>query len=285
MRIKPEFMRATLVERFGVGLVAEERSSSDGQRVVVSPSDLPERKSFRLELLLGWRSVNVEIVSGAYSRDLVASMGRADTRQQEVFRGFLKSASEKGAVVTVQVNGCGYSFADHSIWAMSWEKFQLNVERHPVVPKDTSPEEVAAVVVPWVSNALGAVLSLLPLEADDEQARQEGAKREVTATRYERDPFNRALCLEIHGTTCKACGFDFGESYGQIGQGFIDVHHVDQLSEQGGNAVAVNPIVDLVPLCSNCHSMAHRRTPPYSVQELRGFIEAQQVRPNTTPPG
>lgn len=277
MRIEPEILRSTLVERFGVGLAVEERTSSDGQRIVLSPTDIPETNSFRLELLLGWRSVEVEIVSGAYSRDLVAAMGKAETRQRDVFRGFLKSAADKGAAVALQVNGSDCAFADESIWALAWERFRLKVERHPVVPGGTSPEQVAAVVVPWVSNALGAVLSLLPLEADDEQARLEGMKREVVATRYERDPVNRALCLEIHGTVCKACGFDFGETYGEIGEGFIEVHHADQLSENGGEAVVVNPLTDLVPLCSNCHSMAHRRTPPYSVEDLKVMLSKQDV--------
>ena len=276
MRIDPELLRSTLVERLGVALAAEERASSDGQRVVLVPTDIPESSSFRLELLLGWRSVDVEVVSGAYSRGLVAAMGRADARQREVFRGFLSAAVGKGAEVGFLLNGAECSYADDSIWALVWERFRLKVIRHPVVPNGNSSGEVAAAVVPWVTIALGAVLSVLPLEADEEQARLEGAKREVLATRYERDPVNRALCLEIHGTVCKACGFDFGDTYGEIGDGFIEVHHAEQLSEQGGEAVAVNPLTDLIPLCSNCHSMAHRRTPPYTVEELREIIDGQK---------
>ena len=29
---------------------------------------------------------------------------------------------------------------------------------------------------------------------------------------------------------------------------------------------------DLIPLCPNCHSMVHKRTPPYTVQELKDII-------------
>ena len=49
----------------------------------------------------------------------------------------------------------------------------------------------------------------------------------------------------------------FEEVYGEIGKHFIEVHHLIPISERGGDYV-VDPVNDLIPICSNCHSMVHR---------------------------
>jgi len=85
----------------------------------------------------------------------------------------------------------------------------------------------------------------------------EGRKRIRRHIAYERSRKNRARAIEIHGTSCKACGFDFNSVYGaDHARDFIEVHHVRPISELSGDTV--DPVVDLIPLCSNCHSMAHR---------------------------
>ncbi|MBU3680073.1 MAG: hypothetical protein FGM32_10790 [Candidatus Kapabacteria bacterium] len=64
---------------------------------------------------------------------------------------------------------------------------------------------------------------------------------------------------------------NFEDVYGPIGRGFIHVHHRRPISAAGGS-YSINPSTDLVPVCPNCHSMMHRRTPPYTVEELRGMM-------------
>jgi predicted HNH restriction endonuclease len=99
----------------------------------------------------------------------------------------------------------------------------------------------------------------------------EGAVSTILVNRYERDPRARATCLRILGTRCAACDFDFGESYGITFTGLITVHHVVPLSQLKREYV-VDPGVDLVPLCGNCHLIVHQRIPPFSIEELRGFL-------------
>ena len=73
---------------------------------------------------------------------------------------------------------------------------------------------------------------------------------------YERSRRNRQRALEIHGHRCLACGFSFDDVYGsEHAKGFIEVHHVSSITQIKG---PTNPEIDLAPLCSNCHSMAHR---------------------------
>jgi len=86
--------------------------------------------------------------------------------------------------------------------------------------------------------------------------------------RYERDRRNRAAALAIHGYLCKACDLDMGLRYGPAAAGLIEVHHVTLVSEVGPGYI-IDPRNDLLPLCPNCHSVAHRRSPPFSVDELR----------------
>lgn len=88
---------------------------------------------------------------------------------------------------------------------------------------------------------------------------------------YERNAEARMVCLSHHGYSCNACGLNLEVKYGSIAREFIHVHHMNQISDSGGQR-EVNPILDLVPLCPNCHAVVHRRSPPFSIEELRGFI-------------
>jgi len=84
----------------------------------------------------------------------------------------------------------------------------------------------------------------------------DGEKKYIQSIRYERNPKNRARALQYHNTTCKACGFNFNDYYGKdLAKDFIEVHHINPLSE---GEIEIDPKKDLIPLCSNCHSMIHR---------------------------
>jgi 5-methylcytosine-specific restriction enzyme A len=58
--------------------------------------------------------------------------------------------------------------------------------------------------------------------------------------------------------SCEVCGFDFARTYGPLGAGFIEAHHILPLAEAGtGNT----KLADLALVCSNCHRMLHRAKP------------------------
>lgn len=104
----------------------------------------------------------------------------------------------------------------------------------------------------------------------------EGAAYRVLVNAYERNPVAREQCVRHHGATCVICGFNFGRFYGPTVDGFIHVHHLRALSELGGEYI-VDPVVDLRPVCPNCHAVLHYRTPAYSIEDVRGFL-ARVVR-------
>ncbi|MEO3932347.1 HNH endonuclease [Micrococcaceae bacterium Sec7.4] len=94
----------------------------------------------------------------------------------------------------------------------------------------------------------------------------------VEVNRFERDSDARRACIAHHGSSCAACGFSFEQKYGGIGADFIPVHHLVPVSLLGGS-YELDPITDLVPLCANCHAMAHQGvSTPRTVAELRRII-------------
>lgn len=107
----------------------------------------------------------------------------------------------------------------------------------------------------------------------------EGAVKLVTVNRYERNRFARKRCIETFGYRCSVCEIDFSERYGQVGRGFIHVHHLVPLSEIG-ERYEVDPVTDLRPVCPNCHAMLHHRTVvPRTIEELRRILNTPKPEP------
>jgi 5-methylcytosine-specific restriction protein A len=116
---------------------------------------------------------------------------------------------------------------------------------------------------------------LFPDEVAEPERFFEGATLRVPVNVYERNPAARAACIAHYGAKCQVCDFDFGECYGEIGEGFIHVHHLKLLSEIG-QEYEVNPIDDLRPVCPNCHAMLHQRSPPLTIEELKRRIRIRR---------
>ena len=99
----------------------------------------------------------------------------------------------------------------------------------------------------------------------------EGAVKQVTVNKYERDPRARRACLDEYGFKCVVCDLDFELMYGEIGKGFIHVHHLRELSTLG-EGYQVNPVTDLRPVCPNCHAMLHTRRPAFLPEDLKRYM-------------
>jgi hypothetical protein len=113
----------------------------------------------------------------------------------------------------------------------------------------------------------------LPIEElHPSSAFPEGAIHKIYVNAYERNPTARRLCLKHYGMVCSLCGFRFAQFYGHIGEGFMEVHHIVALSDVG-KKYKVDPIRDLRPVCSNCHSIIHRRRPAFTMDEVRAFLK------------
>lgn len=109
-----------------------------------------------------------------------------------------------------------------------------------------------------------------------EKSFYEGVKHQVTMNSYERDQKARLLCIKIHGASCAVCGIDFEKKYGELGKGFIHVHHVVPIHTIG-EGYKVNPATDLIPVCPNCHAMLHRglNGEARTIEELKDLLQTQ----------
>ena len=86
-----------------------------------------------------------------------------------------------------------------------------------------------------------------------------------------RNPQLRQQCIERYGYQCQCCGMNFAELYGEeLGANFIEVHHLKPISTYEEDGIPENFLENLVPLCSNCHSMIHHiKDSEHPLRDLR----------------
>ena len=173
----------------------------------------------------------------------------------------LKALIGSNSAISLQVRG-----AKGSAWAQSTYYF-LDVDHEAQIRAATSLLLYAA---GKIKQRPGRQF-LLPSEEDACQL-IEGNRVTVQVSRVERNPKARAECIAIFGPVCSVCGFDFERTYGEIGKGFIHVHHLIPLASSKGQHT-VDPKMHLRPVCPNCHEMLHRRNPPISIEALAARIK------------
>jgi 5-methylcytosine-specific restriction protein A len=106
---------------------------------------------------------------------------------------------------------------------------------------------------------------------DDSGGFVEGGVLEVVHRRRERsrmlvDRKKSAVVRETGFLRCEACGFDFQQFYGDLGEGFAECHHRSPLSDIAQSRTTL--MADLAIVCANCHRMLHRKRPWMTVEEL-----------------
>lgn len=262
------------------GLAFEGRAGRDdeGMWIELHPSGHLASETFIIRTAIGWRRLDITFDAGAFADELVAEMGRADAVGRVLLRAVLAECRDDGAAVELEVNGASADPGDDVTWSSVWTSMKLAVRRGmlPINAGDDAGD--ARLIQVWIGRVAAGVTALLPLEEDLEIASPpnfeglpEGALVRIEVNRYERDRRNRAAALVIHGYRCKACWLDMEQIYGPDAAGLIEVHHVTPVSQLGVDYI-IDPATDLVPLCPNCHSVIHRRTPPFSVAEIAAML-------------
>ncbi|MGH9512905.1 MAG: HNH endonuclease [Terriglobales bacterium] len=83
----------------------------------------------------------------------------------------------------------------------------------------------------------------------------------------------RSVLDKTGALACEVCSFDFSVTYGDLGEGFCEVHHKTPLSVL--NKGTQTKLDDLAIVCSNCHRMIHRsRVAPLEIGELKVRLAA-----------
>lgn len=131
-----------------------------------------------------------------------------------------------------------------------------------------------------LADAQGMALDDSEDESDDGGSATEGGISYGMHKRYERDKALRRRKIARAAKSdaslpCEACGFSFREAYGEAGEGFAEVHHVNPLHL--AETVAKTKLGDLAVLCANCHRMAHRGRQARSISELMELIQPRKA--------
>jgi 5-methylcytosine-specific restriction protein A len=132
---------------------------------------------------------------------------------------------------------------------------------------------------------LDASISNTYVSLDEDEEAEEGRLLTGLHRYRERDPKlvkrKKARTLQEYGVLlCEVCQFNFSESYGSRGDGYIECHHRTPVSElKPGDKIKLS---DLSLVCSNCHRMIHRRRPWPTVNELKTIWAA--AHPRESPP-
>ncbi len=275
---------ARITGETGLKFTALEGRDAGGNRwIELQPEGYSPAESFALRTTIGWRSLRVEFRPGSFAHPLLGTMSGSDEPGRALFSGVLAQCRSDGADLEFSINGRPLDPLSAEIWAVPWGDVALAIRRGQLAVNtgdDTRDEEL---VFQWTARLAAAVLALLPLEPIEEPENPlglpEGAVSRIEVNRYERDRRNRAAALAIHGLSCKACGLDMSDRYGAAAAGFIEVHHTTPVSAVGAGYM-IDPRTDLLPLCPNCHAVVHRRTPPYSLEEISLMLATQRFRGN-----
>lgn len=117
-------------------------------------------------------------------------------------------------------------------------------------------------------------------DVDQRKSIEEGNPRLVAHLRRERNAAivktKKASALKATGKlSCEVCGFYFKEFYGDPGEGFCEVHHLQPLSKADGKIKT--ELKDLAIICSNCHRIIHRLDPMPSIEKLSKNLRRKLV--------
>lgn len=111
---------------------------------------------------------------------------------------------------------------------------------------------------------------------DEEELFNEGNKKLQIHETRERNPKVISRAKELfkmknnNRLFCEICGFNFEETYGEIGKDFIEGDHNIPISDMNENNKT--KIEDIIMVCSNCHKMLHRKRPWLSKEELKEIL-------------
>lgn len=266
----------TLTDRYGIAVAGKAAVTADGQCASFWPEGIEKTQGFTIKVTIGWKTVTADFVPASFARPLIQSMERADTEKRLLFRTYIQAALNQGAAVSFRINDNRVDPVQTDAWPVNWSSLSLSFIKGPMEINGRNPEVASSLALEWGGRLLACTLSLLTLEPVSEHTpgEAEGAAYQALVTRYERSKLNREACIGLRGARCLACGFDFERVYGEVGTGFIEIHHVESIALMEANT-KLDPATDLVPLCSNCHSMAHKRRPvPFTVDEIKSMIES-----------
>ncbi len=266
-----EILRTSLQNEFSMAFDVQRRRSGGEDHYVFCPQN-DGKELFDVDVYIANNiRVVLELTPQLHAASMLYDMEHAAEDKKQMFVSYATALEKRGAKLNLIINGSPVSTKDLNNGVSNWRNISLRVTKAPVI--DDDEDNRGQVICEWSIMVTCMVMSLLEVVevAAEVEGKEEGSKYEVKSNKYERNPLNRRLCLALKGYRCRICGFDFEAKYGIIGHNFIHVHHIIPVSKMG-SGYKVNPAVDLIPVCPNCHAMLHRKDPPYTPEEVLEMI-------------
>lgn len=157
------------------------------------------------------------------------------------------------------------------------DKLSLNqLKKNGLKAAPQGPVKLSDKILDYINSNFNEyhLIEIFPDTIESTTEVYEGIKKQITVNKYERSSIARAKCIEYHGTKCKVCNIDFAKKYGDIGIGFIHVHHIIPI-HRIGKEYQIDYKNDLIPVCPNCHAMLHKKYDDnyLSIEELKAKIK------------
>jgi 5-methylcytosine-specific restriction protein A len=254
----------------GLGVTLSEPA---GGVIELAPISVEAKDSFVVRATQRQRKLVVDFIPGTFAAPLVEAMGEVDEQGVALWEAQATGLAEAKCTLSMTVNGSAVDPFLPVSWPKDWRFLSVSLARNLVALDDDDLESELQPATHWIAGFGALMAALLPMEAAASEfaGDLEGDERMVRHKRYERSPRNRAAAIAIHGYDCKGCDTNLGKLYGELGQDYIEIHHLTPLSSLEA-AVIVDPRTDLVPLCPTCHRIVHRRRPPYTIADLRSAL-------------
>lgn len=266
-------------------LVVIEPDGSPGVRIALNAGNLAGPSGFSMRVTELQHTFLVRFEPHSLARPLVGALVREVCRDSDEFSSMRKRVNESSMNLVFRINGKDFvesiGLVGEGVLGIPAHGQSIEIEISGRLRSDSTVVEgiVSDSSRLAVEIITEFVLGALKPEVDSDpdiafESVEEGIGQTVTVNRYERDPNIRRACIAHFGAVCNVCGFDFGVTYGSLGVNFIEVHHIVPLAQSGGAGVLVDPTRDVIPVCSNCHSMIHRGGATRDIQEVRDAYRA-----------
>lgn len=269
-----ELLRGRLEASFGLSMTSGILYIDGGNFPIIRLDGIEAGSGFCIVVARTHRQVEASFKADNFAGGFLRRMGEADQSAIKTFNTLVSQARKNSAQVYIAING--NAIDDLPEPRDLWRRFELDVSKR-ISSVATNQNVVADLALSITSHCLSLILTLLGVDSRDEtilftkSELPEGALIRIEVNRYERSPANRAACIAHYGAACQICKNKFSDIYGDLGKEYIEVHHKTPISKMGGEYF-IDPINDLIPVCSNCHSMLHRRNPPLEPEELMKII-------------
>jgi hypothetical protein len=230
-------------------------SSNAEDGICIRDTGIEKGRGFLVEIVPDLSNYTVKITFESFASDLV---NYANTQLQNPESSLRRILTKNGKLVCrIYRQYVETNFDSASLSADGW---YLTVQ-FPAIISGAEQEG-------FIGLVFSLIIMLFPYSVE---SKEEGHSVERTSEYYERSETNRAICLAYHGYNCAACDESLADKYGAVANEYIHVHHLNPVSESG--VVKPDPIKDMIPLCPNCHGIAHLRNPPYTPTEIRAMLK------------